>query len=489
VNVTPFLKSKHSPVGIGLLSAAFFAWNTGSVQAQQAAPAPIVVEHPHADCGIDVRPEDLANGQYGGFYTWPEMVSQMDTWLAKYPNILSCQSLGTTVQGRKIPLLKISDNPNVDENEPEILYVVGIHPREQAPTVAIIRFVNDLLSSYGTDPEITNLINTREIWVVPMLNVDGKIYDMQNGNGTDKGADWRKNRRPNADGTFGVDLNRNFPVRWGGDRSMDEAWKTTTADTRGNIYEGPLPASEPETQAVMDFIRRRPLSIMLDLHSPLHDMRAPGFLSASEQPIFARVLSALQKSQKQPYGIQIGKPGVEPSDTDRSGNTGVSYAWSYYTTGAYSFNIEMAYRVTSETGASRFSTGVKARYADAATVETEYTDNIRGPLMTLLRECGYLKVASKGSAKLLKSSWDGAPKAGNTVTWKPEIDGAFDYAVAVSGNAAGVVKTEFRIAPASKGFPIEIQQNATAGTHIPVSLYVWNRDRQLSVLTTDLVVE
>lgn len=477
----------HTPLLLRLLCALFCAGNAATIQAQEAAPA--TPQHPHADCGVDVRPEDAANGDYGGFYTWPELVSQMEVWLAKYPDILACQSLGTTVEGRKIPLLKISDNPQRDEDEPEILYLVGVHPREQAPTVAIVRFVDELLSRYGTDAEITALVNTREIWVVPMLNVDGKIYDFQKGNGTDRGADWRKNRRPNRDGSFGVDLNRNFPIRWGANRSLDETWKTTTANPRGNIYEGPLPASEPETAAMMDFIRRRPLRIMLDLHSPLHDMRAPGYLSAREQPIYARLLRELQKSQREPYAIQIGKPGREPSDTDRTGNSGVSYVWSYYTTGAYSFNIEMGFKETAATGASRFATGVKARYADAASVEKEYTDNIRGPLLTLLRECGDLKLASKGNAKLLRSTWTGTPKAGNTVIWKPQIEGVFDYAVALSGNAAGVVKTEFRLAPATKGFSIEIQANTKAGTRIPLSLYVWNRDRQVSLLSTELVVK
>ncbi|MBW3634912.1 MAG: hypothetical protein KY445_00425 [Armatimonadetes bacterium] len=436
------------------------------------------------ECGVDVHPQDLPNGDYGGFYTWPELVGEIDGWLRKYPHLVRAQRLGTSVEGRAIPLLKISSNPEKDEDKPEVLYLVGIHPREQAPTVAIVRFVSELLAGYNTNPEITQLVNSREIWVVPMLNVDGKIYDFQHGNTTTRGADWRKNRRVNPDGTIGVDLNRNFPIRWGGNRAYDESWKASTADTKGNIYEGSAPASEPETRAIMEFITARPLRAMVDLHSPLHDLRAPGFLSASEHSIYLDLLQKMQKSQKDPYPLKIGKPGVEPKSETRGGDSGTSYPWSYYTTGAYSFNIEMGFKGRN----GEYSTGVGARYASAASVETEYADNIRGPLLTLLRESGDLQPATQGSAKLLQSGWEGAPKAGARVMWKPQITRDFDYAVAMSESAAGVIPLEFRLAPAGAGFSIQIQPNAKSGTPIPLSLYVW-KGRERSIFKTELVVQ
>ncbi len=436
------------------------------------------------ECGVDVRPQDLPDGDYGGFYTWPEIVGKIDGWLQSYPQLISVQKLGTSVEGRAIPLLKISNHPKIDADKPEILYLVGLHPREQAPTVAIVNFVSELLAGYGKDAEITRLIDTREIWVVPMLNVDGKIYDFQHGNGKTRGGDWRKNRRANADGTFGVDLNRNFPVRWGGNRAYDAAWKGSTAETSTNIYEGSAPGSEPEVRAAMDFIAARPLRVMLDLHSPLHDMRGPGFLSASEQPIYQKLLQNMQQSQQAPYPTQLGKPGVEPATETRGGDSGISYPWAYYATGAYSFNIEMGYQSGPD---AKYTTGASARYATAASVESEYAANIRGPLMSLLRDCGDLKLAALGTAKLLSSKWEGTPTAGEKVLWKPQIAGAFDYAVAMSDSAAGVISLEFRRAPGERGFPIQIQTGVPAGTRIPLSLYVW-KGRERSVLKTELVV-
>ncbi|BCM90716.1 zinc carboxypeptidase [Abditibacteriota bacterium] len=425
-----------------------------------------------AQCGVDVRPQDVSDGDYGGFYTWPELVEQMANW-AKHTDVVSVESLGKSVEGRPIPLFHISGKTKTFAPKPEIFYLVGVHPREQAPTICIVRFINELLDGYGRDDEITHLLDTRTIWIVPMLNVDGKIFDFQHGNGKTRGADWRKNRRENKDGTYGVDLNRNFPVRWGGNRAYDKAWKTTTTDTKGNIYEGPAPASEPETRAVMNFISHHPLRVVLDLHSPLHDMRSPGFLSQSEHDVFAGLLREMQATQKQPYPLQLPKTGGEPLTETRGGDSGISYPWAYYSTGAYSFNIEI---------------GLKGRYPSPATVEQEYKDNIRGPLFTLLRECADLKLATRGHLSFGASKWEGTPKAGERVVWRPQIKGAFSFAVAQSDNAAGIIPMEFHLAPATRGFPILIQKDAKAGTRIPLTLYVWTAARQLSIYKETLVV-
>lgn len=427
-----------------------------------------------AKYGVEVRRRDAANGDYGGFYTWPELVAQMRDWATKHADIVQVSSLGKTTMGHPIPLFRISGTAQTFAPKPEILYLVGVHPREQAPTVCIVKFVNELLNGYGHDDDITSLLDTRTIWVVPMLNVDGKIYDFRQGNGTTKGADWRKNRRKNPDGTRGVDLNRNYPTRWGGNRAYDKAWKTTTTDTKGNIYEGPRPASEPETRAVMNFVSSHPLRILLDLHSPLHEICAPGFLSPRERAVFAALLDKMRATQKAPYPLQLPEAGGDPPTETRGGNSGVSYPWAYYTTGAYSLNVEI---------------GLKGRYPAPATIEREYTNNVRGVLFTLLRECPHLKLASKGDLTFGDSIWEGVPKAGERVVWHPKINGPFSYASALSASTAGIIPMEFCLAPATNGFPIFIQKGAKRGTRIPLSLYVWNEERQVSILNETLVVK
>jgi murein tripeptide amidase MpaA len=183
-------------------------------------------------------------------------------------------------------VLRISDNAARDEpDEPEVLLMAGIHPREQQPQLCLVRLADELLAGYTKDARLTRLVNEREIWIIPVLNVDGKVYDMRQGNGRDKGADWRKNRRPNADGSVGVDLNRNFGVRWGGNRARNEGWNGATNEPRTNIYEGPVPMSEPETRALADFIAARPLRVFVDIHSPLRSLFFPATCPQASTPV------------------------------------------------------------------------------------------------------------------------------------------------------------------------------------------------------------
>ncbi|RYG70944.1 hypothetical protein EON80_06335, partial [bacterium] len=116
---------------MGLLSVAPLLLSAVPLVSYSRAdvPTPPAKLGPEA-CGIDVRPQDLPNGDYGGFYTWPELVGKVDGWMKDYPQIVSVQKLGTTIEGRAIPLLKISNNPKIDQEKPQLLYLVGIHPRE-----------------------------------------------------------------------------------------------------------------------------------------------------------------------------------------------------------------------------------------------------------------------------------------------------------------------------------------------------------------------
>jgi hypothetical protein len=117
-----------------------------------------------------------------------------------------------------------------------------------------------LLSNYGTDPTATQLVDEREIWIAPMINPDGHVY-VQNNHADSWWNWWRKNRRDNGDGTYGVDLNRNYGYMWGYDNVGSSG--TTSSD----LYRGTAPFSEPETQAVRDFCIGRNFTTCLSYHS------------------------------------------------------------------------------------------------------------------------------------------------------------------------------------------------------------------------------
>lgn len=186
-------------------------------------------------------------GSMGGFYTYAEVLQQLDEMKALYPNLITNRfSIGTSYEGRTIWAVKISDNPDVNEsaNESPVYFDALHHSREPASMATVINFMFHLLENYASDPRIGYIVNNREIFFVPVVNPDGYEYNRQtNPNG---GGMWRKNRRVNAGSTCrGVDLNRNYNTDWGGTGS--------STNPCSDSYRGASVFSEPESQAIRDF--------------------------------------------------------------------------------------------------------------------------------------------------------------------------------------------------------------------------------------------
>ncbi len=199
-------------------------------------------------------------GSMGGFYTLAEAETELDSMRMLYPNLITAkQSVGLSREGRNIWMVKISDNPEVDEAEPEVLYDALHHAREPESLMANIYFMYYLLENYGSDPEVTYLVDNRELYFVPVVNPDGYVYNQStNPNG---GGFWRKNRRNNGNGTMGVDLNRNYGHEWGYDNTG------SSPNSSSDTYRGPSAFSEPETQAMRDFCNSRDFKLALNYHT------------------------------------------------------------------------------------------------------------------------------------------------------------------------------------------------------------------------------
>jgi hypothetical protein len=162
---------------------------------------------------------------------------------------------------RDILAVKISDNVLVDEDEPEVLVMALHHAREWSTSELVLELINNITSSYGNDSRISWLVDNREIWVIPIVNPDGLDYSLS--------VDdmWRKNRRLNYDGTYGVDLNRNYPGSMNNDSAGEWGGAGASHVTTDETYCGEAPFSEPETQAVRDLVQQRDFEIALDFHS------------------------------------------------------------------------------------------------------------------------------------------------------------------------------------------------------------------------------
>lgn len=201
------------------------------------------------------------------YHTYDEVQSELKSYNRDFPGITKLEVIGKSWENRDITALKISDNPEKDENEPALLYMGAHHAREWISVEVPMAIADRLLKDYGKDPKITKLVNEREFFIVPIVNPDGLQYSQFK-------ADWRKNRRDNKDGSFGVDPNRNYPIHWGIGAS-----NSTWSDT----YKGPSIFSEPENCTIRDFALREKFTASISYHSHGNEILYPWSWTGSEQ--------------------------------------------------------------------------------------------------------------------------------------------------------------------------------------------------------------
>ncbi len=134
--------------------------------------------------------------------TYAVYLEMMQNYAQNYPTLCKMDTIGYSVYGRPIINMTISDNVGVDEDEPEFWWSSTMHGDETSGWYFLIRLVDDLLTKYGTDPQITNLVNNVEIYISPNTNPDGTFYRSNDGTSIANARRYNYNS---------VDLNRNFP--------------------------------------------------------------------------------------------------------------------------------------------------------------------------------------------------------------------------------------------------------------------------------------
>lgn len=178
------------------------------------------------------------------------------------PRIAKLAVIGRSVQGREILALKVTKDAGrtADGSRPSVLYVGGQHAREWIGVEVARRLMHHFVDGYGRNPDVTDLVDTRELWFVLVANPDGYQYTF------DVERLWRKNLRDNdRDGQIsnvdGVDPNRNFDEHWNYDN------EGSSSDFSSQTYRGPSAASEPETRAMQDFLQRMRFKFLVNYHS------------------------------------------------------------------------------------------------------------------------------------------------------------------------------------------------------------------------------
>jgi len=279
------------------------------------------------------------------YHTYPELTSELQAIVAAHPGIAKFVPFGKSYEGRDIWMLKISDNVNNDENEPEVLITGLTHAREHLTVEQALAIIHWLVNGYGSNSRVTQIVNTTELWIVPMLNPDGGEWDIHFG----KYHLWRKNRQPTPGSqAIGTDINRNFGYKWG-------CCGGSSNYPYDIVYRGPHPFSTPEAAAERDFVNSRviggtqQIKLSLSFHSFGAQILFPYGYTTQAFP--ADMVPNDRKAMKA-LATGIGnRNGYRPMQESHLYITdGTFNDWDYGHARILSFTIELPPRTTSEGG-------------------------------------------------------------------------------------------------------------------------------------------
>jgi carboxypeptidase T len=251
----------------------------------------------------------FGQGSLAGFWTFDQVAALLDSLATHDPSglVTDLDTLGWSVEGRPILALGVTDRSRPLGTRPEVLYTGLTHAREPEGMQVVLYFLLRLLQGYGSDPELTYLIQERELWFVPIVNPDGYVRNQNTWTSTGSFGLWRKNLRnndsnPSTTSKDGVDLNRNFGFAWG----YDDVG--SSPDISSQIYRGPGPFSEPETQALRDFCLHHAFRTAENYHSFFEACLYPwGYVPADapDSGTFIRLGDAMMEPAKYAYGRSV----------------------------------------------------------------------------------------------------------------------------------------------------------------------------------------
>jgi len=197
----------------------------------------------------------LQGGINGEYHSYSELEADLMTLEDSYPNLAQVFDIGDSLEKRNIYALKISDNVHLDEDESEVLFIGCHHAREWISVEIPYLLGKYLVENYERNPEVKSLVDNSEIWIIPLLNPDGLQYSIH------VYRYWRKNRRNNGNGSYGVDPNRNYGYNWGYDDNG------SSPNPFSDVYRGTSAFSEPETQVVRDLFAQKNIQAIISYHN------------------------------------------------------------------------------------------------------------------------------------------------------------------------------------------------------------------------------
>jgi carboxypeptidase T len=396
-------------------------------------------------------PTNYQAGTYGGYFRYQEMINILDNMYQNFPNLITVRKpitdTLTTHQGRPIYWVRISDNAIQDEPEPEVLYTALHHSREPNSLSQMLFYMWYLLENYATDPEVKYIVDNTELYFVPCVNPDGYLRNEL----TDPagGGLWRLNMRDNLDGTFGVDLNRNYGFQWGYDNIG------SSPNPGALTYRGTTPFSEPETRMMKLFCEQRDFKFALNYHTFSNLLIYPWAWSDElADPAFAEYAKILTSENKYKAGTATETVGYQVNGSSDD----------------FMFGQENIFSMTPEVGPASSGFWPSSTEIDGLNKSTV--------LMNLLTAQLPIKLAIPSDASMTTST--GAAKVTFQVQRYGLQDGPFTISVQpISNNIASVVTPQqvINLVPfqsSAQSFDLTLVSNIQPSDTVRVRILVHN---------------
>ena len=273
--------------------------------------------------------------QQGGTRAWfddyksyADINAYMDALISQYPDLISKELIGTSIEGRNIYALTIT-SPTGGPDKPALFFDGLHHAREWVGGSTVMYIVDRLVQTHDTDPAVQLMLDKLVFYVIPIVNPDGYVYTWSTN------RMWRKNRRNNGGGIYGVDLNRNYSIGWGGVGS--------SGNPSDETYRGTAPFSEPESSTVRDFVLAHPdIVAHIDFHSYSQLVLRPyGYDYVDPPEPDNGVLTGLGDGMAAAIFSTHGKTYTSQPSYDLYLADGICSDWVYDGGGAYSWTIEL----------------------------------------------------------------------------------------------------------------------------------------------------
>jgi carboxypeptidase T len=234
----------------------FFLVNSRELSEIEASGAVIQSREHVPGYFLDTPQADRTQGDINGAYhNYKETNTLLRELASNNPGLAKVTTIGYSIEGRELNVIKISDNVSIDEAEPNIFIVGCHHAREWISVEVPLLFAQYLLEHYQDNPGVRRAVNNAQVYIMPIQNPDGLEFSIHTY------RMWRKNRRYNGNLGWGVDTNRNYGYMWG----YDDVG--SSPDPYSEVYRGLAPFSEPETEAVRQFLLAHPPAGTISYHN------------------------------------------------------------------------------------------------------------------------------------------------------------------------------------------------------------------------------